>query len=1212
VPASAGCGFEISLPCPCFFPDFSLGCRYGGADGANVIYVFDDYSLDIERRELRRGTKLVAVEPQVFDILQYLIAQRERVVSKEDLIDAVWGGRIVSESTLSSRLTAVRHAIGDSGDAQRLIRTIPRKGLRFVGEVAEAADASSVRTLRTTTSAAMVASAGGDPACVAEKIDRDVIAEERKHLTVLCADLKESLELIAERDPEQALRTFDAVLEMMTQAVNRYDGTLNVVTGDGMIALFGVPVAHEDHAVRACYAALQMQDAVKCYSDGPQRPANVAIRVRAGLSSGEVVVRSISRDLNTECRAMGQTTHAAARLAQMAGPGTLLVSSDTLRLAEGHVYVKAHEPSSHNGLGAPVYELVGAGPAQTRFEVLAARGLTGFVGRGAEMEQLARVQARALEGDGQVVTIIGEAGLGKSRLLHEYIRSQRASQWLALETASVSYRQATSYLPVIELLRTYCKIEASDDVREVRDKVTARVLNLDQALLPHLPALLALLDIPVEEPSWHTLEPLQRRQRTLDALKQLILRQARRQPVILAFEDLHWIDSETQAFLEMLSDALTSAPLLLILTYRPEYDHDWGRKSYYTQLRLNALSAEATEEFLRNLLGSDLSLLPLRQLLPKHGNPLFLEESIRTLVETNALDGKRGAYRLVGPLPRLPIAPTVQAILAARIDRLPARGKWLLQAASVIGKDVPHTILEPIAGLEEHELRRGLADLREAEFLYETIHSPDVGYSFKHALTHDVSYRSLLGDQRRLVHRQVVDVIERAYGERLTEHVEQLAHHAVRGELWDKAVQFLRQAGAKAAARSALPEAQIWFEQALGALEALPISQSTLEQAFEIRLDLRPVLTLRTEFRTALERLREAEVFAERLNDDIRRGRVYAFMMNIHTQLGERDDAAVAGRRALKIAERLGDLRLRIITTTYLAQTHYYHGDYERAVELAMDNLATLPAGWVYERFGLPAPASIYARWVLLPSLAHLGRFDETARDEVEAIRLAEPTQHAYTIGETYQAAGFVRLIRGDWTGAHALLEHANAVLRTGNVLLPLPTGLAAAAWALAQLGEEGDALERVREAEQLLENHAARGLLILRRWTYRLLARACVKLGRLDDALRLGNRAVESVPPQTGLAAHTFHLLGDIATHPDRFDAESGESHYLEALALAKPRRMRPLAARCHLGLGTLYQKVGRHEEAGAALSHCVQMFRDMDMTFWLSQAEAELAKTA
>src|SRR5262245_32447888 len=515
-----------------------------------------------------------------------------------------------------------------------------------------------------------------------------------------------------------------------------------------------------------------------------------------------------------------------------------------------------------------------------------------------------------------------------------------------------------------------------------------------------------------------------------------------------------------------------------------------------------------------------------------------------------------------------------------------------------------------IAGLEEDELRRGLADLREAEFLYETIHPPDAGYSFKHALTHDVSYGSLLGEQRRLVHRKVVDVIERAYGERLTEHVEQLAHHAVRGELWDKAVQFLRQAGAKAAARSALAEAQIWFEQALAVLESLPNSRSNLEQAFEVRVDLRPVLTLRREFRAALKRLREAEALAERLNDDSRRGRVYALMTNAHTQLGERDNALVTGGRALKIAERLGDLRLRIIAATYLAQTQYYHGEYEHALELATGNLATLPADWVYERFGLPTPASIYARWFLLPSLAHLGRFAETAKDEVEMIRLAESTQHAYTIGESYQAAGVVRLIRGDWAGARPLLEHSSAVLRTGDMLVPLTPSLAGASWALAQLGEKDRALELVRETELLLELHAASGLLVYRRWPARWLARACLQLGRFDDAQRLGNRAVECLPPQTGLAAHTFHLLGDIASHPDGFDAESGDTYYAQALALAEPRGMRPLVARCHLGRGTLYRKVGRQEEARAALSRSVEMFRELEMTFWLSKAETELAE--
>ena len=588
----------LRYPCrvPVFFLIFRLGAGMAERTGASVIYVFDDYSLDIARRELRRGTKLVAVEPQVFDILQYLIAQRERVVSKEDLIDAIWGGRIVSESTLSSRLTAVRQAIGDSGEVQHLIRTIARKDFRFVGDVREARDEPLVQIPK------LVAFTKGDPTGLAGAPDRDVVTEERKHVTVLCADLKELLEFIARRDPEQALRIFDALLELMTQAVNRYEGTINVVTGDGIIALFGVPVAHEDHAIRACYAALQMQEAVRRYADGLQCPAEVAIRIRAGLNSGEVVVRSIGSGPRTVCRAMGQTTHAAARLGQIAGPGTLLVSAPTLRLAEGYFQVKAWQPSSKDGLDEPMYELVGTGPPQTRFEVLAARGLTGFVGRGAELEQLASVHARAHEGRGQVATIIGEAGLGKSRLLHEYVQIQRTSDWLVLETASVSYGKATSFLPVIALLRSYFEIRASDDVVEVRERVSEHLLNLDRGLSPYLPAILALLDLPVEEPSWHTLDPLQRRQRTLDGLKHLIFRETRQQPVILAFEDLHWIDRETQALLELLIDGLTSARLMLVLTYRPEYEHDWGRRSYYTQLRLNPLSPEATEQFLRSLL----------------------------------------------------------------------------------------------------------------------------------------------------------------------------------------------------------------------------------------------------------------------------------------------------------------------------------------------------------------------------------------------------------------------------------------------------------------------------------------------------------------------------------------------------------------------------------------------------------------------------------
>jgi tetratricopeptide (TPR) repeat protein len=807
-----------------------------------------------------------------------------------------------------------------------------------------------------------------------------------------------------------------------------------------------------------------------------------------------------------------------------------------------------------------------------------------------------------------VAAIVGEAGVGKSRLVYEFTHSHRLQGWLVLESASVSYGKATSYLPVIDLLKGYFKIQDRDDLREIREKVTGKLLTLDRALEPTLPALLALLDVPVDDASWRTLDPGQRRQLTLDAVKRLLLREARKQPLLLIFEDLHWIDRETQALLDGLVDSLGSARLLLLVNYRPEYQHAWGSKTSYSQIRLDALPAESAGELLDALLGEDSLLAPLKQLLIRRGNPFFLEETVRMLVETKALAGERGRYRLTQPIQSIQVPPTVQAMLAARIDRLPLEDKRLLQTASVIGKDVPWGLLQAIAELPDEGLRRGLEHLQAAEFLYETGLYPDLEYSFKHALTHEVTYGSLLQERRRALHARLVDAIERLHRDRLGEQIERLAHHALRGELREKAVDYLRQAGGKAAARSALQDARAWFEQAVGVVEGLPESQSTLEQAFEIRLDLRPVLVQLGEIRLALERLREAAALAERLNDDRRRGQVCVFMMNIHSLFGELDEAPATGARAMEIAGRLGDLRLRILTTTLFDQAHYWRGEYERVVELATDNLAALPADWVYDNLGLAAPASVFDRMWLVVSLAELGRFAEAAQYEAEVIRLAEPTHRPYTVGLAYYAAGTLCLLRGDWAKARSVIEHWVAVLRTGNVVFLLPFAVASSAWAFAQLGETSEALNRLREGQQLLEGHAARGIVGNCGWDYHSLGRACLLLGRLDEALRLGNRTVETLPAQFGFKAHALHLLGDIATHPERFDAESGEAHYRQALALAEPRGMRPLVAHCHLGLGKLYRRTGKRQEAHEHLTTATTMYREMDMRFRLEQAEAEM----
>jgi len=1052
--------------------------------------------------------------------------------------------------------------------------------------------------LRTAPTAKFAAPDSYTPKHLAEKIltSKAALEGERKQVTVLFADLKGSMELLAARDPEEARKLLDPVLEHMMEAVHRYEGTVNQVMGDGIMALFGAPLAHEDHAVRACYAALRMQERVQRYAEDARHAHGVNVQIRVGLNSGEVVVRAIGSDLHMDYTAVGQTTHLAARIEQFASPGSILLTSSTLELVEGFVAVKSLGPVPVKGLAdaVEVYEVTGAGPARTRLQAATRRGLTRFVGRDAELEQLRRAQQLAGNGHGQVAANVGEAGVGKSRLVYEFTHSHRLQGWLVLESASVSYGKATSYLPVIDLLKGYFKIQDRDDLREIREKVTGKLLTLDRALEPTLPALLALLDVPVDDAGWQTLDPAQRRQRTLDAVKGLLLREAREQPLLVIFEDLHWIDSETQALLDGLVESLGSARLLLLVNYRPGYQHTWGSRTYYSQMRLDVLPAESAGELLEALLGDDPGLVPLKQLLVRRGNPFFLEESVQALVETKALVGERGRYRLMQAIQAIQVPATVQVILAARIDRLAPEDKRLLQVASVVGKDVPFPVLQAVAELPDEGLRRGLDHLQAAEFLYGTGLYPDLEYSFKHALTHEVTYSGLLQERRRDLHARVVDAIETLHRDRLGEQIERLAHHALRGEVREKAVHYLRQAGLKAAARWALRDTRGWLEQALGVLAVLPESPSTLEQGFEIRLELRPTLNLLGEVRQVLERLREAETLAERLNDDGRRGRVSAAMANVHALLGELDEALVAGTRALEIGARLGDVRIRIVAATYLAQTHYYRGDFARVVELTTANLAALPADWVNEYFGVATiPMPVYNRLWLVYSLVELGRFAEAAQYSAELVQLAEPTQMPFAVGEAHISAGYIPLRKGDWTKARSLIERAIAVLRTGNVGLNFPGALATSAWLLAQLGEQSEALTRLREGEQLLERQAARGF-----GSYHHLGRAAFLLDRLDEAQSLGERAVKYSPSRHGVVANALHLFGDIATHPDRFDAESGEAHYRKALALAEPRGMRPLVAHCHLGLGKLYRRTGQREQAREHLSTATTMYREMGMT--------------
>jgi class 3 adenylate cyclase/tetratricopeptide (TPR) repeat protein len=1051
------------------------------------------------------------------------------------------------------------------------------------------------------------------PKHLAERIltSKAALEGERKLITILFADTKASMELLADRDPEEARKLLDPVLEYMMEAVHRYEGTVNQVMGDGIMALFGAPLAHEDHAVRACYAALDMQAAMRRYTEEVRRAHGVEVQIRVGLNSGEVVVGTIGNDLRMDYTAVGQTAHLAARMEQLATPGTVRLTVDTLRLAEGYVEVKSLGPVPVKGLEYPVdvYEMIGAGPRRSRFHAAAARGLTRFVGREGELEALRQAIARTAAGHGQVVSIVGEPGVGKSRLVWEVTHSHRVHGWLVLQASSVSYGKATSYLPIVDLLKGYFGIEDRDGPRTALEKVTGKLLTLDRALEGHLPGLLSLLDVPTDDPQWSVLDPPQRRRRTQDAVKRLLLRESQVQPLLLVVEDLHWIDSETQALLDGLVERLPAARMLLLVNYRPEYQHAWGSRTHYVQLRLDPLPAEGAERFLAALLGTNAGLEPLTRLLiaQTEGNPFFLEECVRTLVETGALTGQRGAYQVARPLPAIQVPATVQAVLAARIDRLGAADKALLQTASVVGKDVPLGLLQAIADLAEDELHAAIERLQAAEFLYETGVFPSIEYTFKHALTHDVAYGSLLQDRRRALHVRIVETIERIYADRLAEHVDRLAHHAFLGRDWAKAFTYLQQAGAKALARSVHRQAVSRFEDALTALAHLPETRETAEQAIDLRFNLRNALLPLAEWGRIEGYLREAEALARKSDDQRRLGSVLGYMSGLHLNTDSRaSDVRAFAQQVEAIGESLGDVPLQVAGRYYNVWLGALSGDYRGTERVCRALMNSLPGDLSRERFGLVAYPAVVSRAFLARALAELGEFDEGRDTGREAVQLAEAIGHPFSLVWACLNLGHLEGLRGEFAAATAPIERAVALSREWNLAYLMPIALAALGHVYAESGrlEEG-----VSWLQQSLTAYASAGIGYLHSMSTVQMGDAYLLAGRVEEARACGARAVELAGErgERGYEAWAHHLLGATAAHRDCPDVAAVEAHLATSMALATELGMRPLVAHCRLGLGRVHGQAGDRRVAAEHLATAMSMFREMGVQFWFERAEAE-----
>jgi len=1097
-------------------------------------------------------------------------------------------------------------------------RTASLEGARFCGrcgssltEVCPSCDASNPRGMRFCVQCGKPAPPAhilaGPPPHLAPLLGhwRSSLEGERKLVTVMFADLKGSLELLSARDPEEAVALLDPVIGHMMDAVHRYEGTVNQIMGDGIMALFGAPVSHEDHAARACYAALAMQESIRGFAQDLQRRQGRSVAIRVGLNSGEVVVRAIDNDLHMDLSAIGETTHLAGRMEEMAPPGEIWLTRATLALADSLVQTRPIGALVVRGRATPVevFELIGA-RALRRIEVAALRGLTRFVGRELELEELQRVHQRALDGHGQVTAVVGELGIGKSRLLLEFIHSPPVSGCLVFETGTVSYGRTTPYLPVLNLFRRYFLMKDGDSLETVREKIAGTLASLgglDHTIAP----LLALFGAIPEDSPFPTYDPLRRRELTQDALRSLVLRLCQVEPVVLIVEDLQWIDAETREFVDRLVESMPPARLHLLVNYRGDYHHGWGSKSYYHQVRLAPLSLAAVDTLLAVMLGDAPEVESVKRLLIERtdGNPFFLEESVRALVDSGSLTGEPGHYRPAAVVePHVPA--TVQGVIASRIDNLPPAEKYLLQCASVIGREVPLDLLEALGGLTAADLSTAMRHLQEAEFLFERAAGPELEFSFKHSLTHEVTYRSLLHEQAKRLHAATLSAIERLHADRLPSHLEALVHHALRGEVWPNAVDYLRQAGAAAFARGSVADSLARYEEALTISGKLDGSRDNLGRAIDVRLDLHVPLIVLGQVTRLIDLHEESERLARDLGDSPRLGRLLYRMSQYAWMQGRFKDGIERAGQALEIATSIEDAEVRVLATYALGLNQCLLGAHRQAIEL-FERVVDGPDTHLARRaLAVTVPAYIGAAVWLGYCLTLVGEIDRALLSTDRAAQAADESDHPQAQAIAYTMRAIPMLYRGRTDTALALCERALALCETKALLIWLPAAAGTLGWALALTGRAAEGAAHLERAVSTMEAVGVRANLS---HMYVWCADALLGAGRLDEAARAIEQASELAlrygeRGQEADALHTqaciFAACGD--------DGRRAIESYERAMKLATPLGMLPLVGRCHLGLGRVYAARGEEADARTHLHQAIELLNGLGLHLWGAEAEA------
>jgi class 3 adenylate cyclase/tetratricopeptide (TPR) repeat protein len=1053
------------------------------------------------------------------------------------------------------------------------------------------------------------------PKHLAEKIltSRSTLEGERKLLTVLFADVANFTSLSEKLEPEEVHQIMEGCLRILMDEIHKYEGTINQFTGDGVMALFGAPLAHEDHAQRACYAALAIQKDLVEYSDKVKKDYGQEFQMRIGLNSGPVVVGSIGDNLHMDYTAIGDTINLASRMEGLAQPSTVLLSRDTYHLVKDYFDLKPIGPLEVKGKEAPqeAYELVNAGGAATRLEASMSRGLTRFVGRENSMAALLEAYEKVKNGTGQVVGIVGEAGVGKSRLLFEFRHRLAPDELGYLEGHCIHFGGAMPYLPILDILRSYFEIREGEREMVILKRIKERILGLDQKLHGINSPIQDLLSLKVEDEAYFKLEPKQRREKVFEALRDLIVRGSQERLLVLVIEDLHWIDKTSEEFLDYLIGWLANIKVLLILLHRPEYTHRWGGKSYFNRIGLDQLTLKSSAELVRAILQGGETAPELSNLILNRaaGNPLFMEELTHSLLENGSIQKKDQHYFLARTSSDLQVPDTIQGIIAARMDRLEENLKRIMQVASVIGREFAFRILQAISGVRE-DLKSQLLNLQGLEFIYEKSLFPELEYVFKHALTQEVAYNSLLSNRRKEIHNKIGGAIEELYGGNLEEFYEMLAYHYAKGEALEKACRYLKLSGQKAVRSHALWEGYGFYKEAVELLSRPPETEEKKKGLIEVLQLMRIPMSLLGYPEGSFKFIQQGEGLAKELGDPRLLARLHALMGHYYNHLGDPLTAIRYTEESFEEALKAQDIELTASLGYSLCNTYNSLGQYKTIVDKMPEVVKLIEKGKRESDFfatALNLYSSICAYCGF--ALGQLGRFAEGKVFLDKALVNPSLADDPATLGQTQLIYGLLFWGKGDFTSAKEHLEKSLAYCEKAKFIILVALNLCFLGHVHSYLGDRKTGREK---AEKGLQLYIESGVDVARSLAHYMIGDIALDLGDLEKAQAAMEEALQLSRKNKEKGSEGFVMfgLGRVLAKREPQQRTKAEECFSQGLAILDDLKMKPLYAKGRLYLGEFYLDGGEKEKALENLEEAETMFQEMGMNYWLAEAQEALAK--